>query len=70
MKIDVTSPEGNTLVALGIATRALRRTGASDDDIGKLRHDVMKAVSANEARALIEEATHGAIEFFDPREGE
>lgn len=50
MKIDVTSPEGNTLVALGIATRALRRAGASDDDIGKLRHDVMKAVSANDGR--------------------
>lgn len=67
MRIDITAPEGNTLVALGIVTRSLRRIGVDTAEIDKLCTAVMNAESPADARAIMEEATHGAITFFDPR---
>ncbi len=68
MRIDVTSPEGNTLTALGIATKLLKESGASKDAIVMLRRSVLGAKDHHSARRAITRATHGAIQFFDPRE--
>lgn len=68
MRIDVTSPQGNTLAALGIATHLMRQAQRDAADIDALRNAVMSAKSAKEARAAITEATYGSIEFYDPRD--
>ena len=68
MEIDVTSPEGNTLAALGIATRMMRKAGASSQVITALRMSVMGAPNPHAARRAITRATNGAITFVDPRE--
>jgi hypothetical protein len=68
MEIDITSPDGNTLVALGHATRLLKAAGADKAEIDGLRKDVMGASSYSEARMLITTATNGAITFYDPDE--
>lgn len=70
MKIDVTSPNGNTVAALSIATRILRQVGADKEEIDALTREVMTAKSVEEARMLITTATNGAIEFFVPDEDE
>lgn len=64
MKINLSSPEGNTLVALGLARRILKEVDRKAD-ADKLMKDVMDARSAKAARRLIAEATRGAIEFID-----
>lgn len=66
MRIDITSSEGNTLVALGYATRLLKQVGRTDD--AKELTSKVFASDAEGARALITEYTNGSIEFFDPRE--
>ena len=68
MQIDITKPEGNTLVALGTACSLLRATGYKQDYIAALRAAVLHANSAQEARAAITKATGGAITFFKPEE--
>jgi hypothetical protein len=70
MRIDVTGPEGNTLTALSLATRLLKKVDAPSEEIDRLRKAVMGADSAASARAIIEDATNGAITFYDPREGD
>lgn len=70
MRIDITAPEGNTLTALGIATRLMRQAQRDAAEIVALRKAVMEANSAKDARAAITEATCGCIEFYDPREDE
>ena len=62
MQIDVRSPEGNTLAALGIATRLLRKVGRNED-ADKLVKAVFASGSAKEARDHITTATNGSIEF-------
>lgn len=62
MKIDVRSPEGNTLVALGYATRLLKKVGRNED-ADKLVKAVFASGSAREARDHITTATNGSIEF-------
>jgi hypothetical protein len=68
MKIDITSPDGNTLTALGHATRFMRQARLDATDIIALRAAVMTAKTAEEARSAITKATMGCIEFYDPRE--
>ncbi len=68
MDIDITKPEGNTLVALSYAARLMRESGIDREDIKKLREAVFAADNPQAARALIEAATHRAIRFVDPRE--
>lgn len=65
MRIDITSPDGNTLAALGIATNLMRQAHRDVADIVALRKAVMSAKSAKEARAAITEATFGCVEFYD-----
>lgn len=67
MRIDVTSSDGNTLVALGYATRLLRQVGNASA-ASELTAKVFAAGSPDEARQLITEYTNGSIEFFDPGE--
>lgn len=62
MKIDVRSPEGDTLSALGIASRLLKEVGRKDD-VDKLVKAVFASGSAKEARDHITKATNGSIEF-------
>lgn len=64
MQIKLSSPEGNTLVALGIARRLLKQVDRKAD-ADKLMKQVMDARSAKEARKLINKVTVGAIEFID-----
>ena len=68
MRIDITSPEGNTFVALGIATRLMREASRDKADIDALCHAVMGADSAKAAQDAITKATFDCIEFYDPRE--
>lgn len=68
MRIDITSPDGNTLVALSHATRLLKQVGRADD--AKELTSKVFASDAKKARELITEYTNGSIEFFDPREGD
>jgi hypothetical protein len=68
MIIDLTAPEGNTLSALGIATRMLKAVDAPKEEIDALCKAVFAAKSPEEARAAITDATNGAITFHDPRE--
>jgi hypothetical protein len=68
MEIDITSPQGNTLVALATACSLLHATGYSKDYIAALRAAVMNAESAQAARDLITKATNGSITFFKPEE--
>lgn len=70
MIIDLTSPEGKTFSALGIAMRMLKAVDASQEEIDALRKAVFSAKSPEEARAAITDATNGAITFRDPREDE
>lgn len=70
MRIDITSQDGNTLAALGIATRMLKAVDAPKEEIDALRKAVFRAKSAEEARIEITLATNGAVEFYDPREDE
>ena len=70
MVIDITTPDGNTLVALNIATRMLKKVGADKDEIASLQRAVFSADSAVAARNAITQATNGAITFYDPRVGE
>ena len=67
MKIDITSAEGNTLVAMALATRLLRKTGHTEAEIKAMAKAVMSAPSYEAALSAITEATHGAVTFFDPR---
>lgn len=70
MRIDITSPDGNTLAALGIATNLLKCSGASKDAIAILRQSVLGARDVHAARRAITRATKGGITFYDPREEE
>ena len=62
MKIDVRSPDGNTIVALGHATRLLKQVDRKSD-ADALVKAVFSAESAKTARDLITTATNGSIEF-------
>ena len=64
MQISLSSPEGNTMVALGIARRLLKQVDRKAD-ADKLFKVVMDAESAKAARKAINEVTCGAIEFID-----
>lgn len=55
MKINIHSPEGNTMAALGIASRMLREVGRGDE-VPQLTSEVFDASSAQEARAAITKA--------------
>lgn len=70
MKIDIRSPDGNTMAALGIATKLLKAVGAEEQKISSLRLAVFDANNAAEARLAIAAATNGAIEFYDSNEEE
>ena len=70
MRINLSTPEGNTLAALGIATRLMREAQRDAADIVALRKAVMSAKSAVEARAAITQATYGCIEFYEGEEDE
>ena len=60
--IDISSPDGNTLAALGIARRLLKAAGRGDA-VEKLTADVMGAQSYRDALECIERATEGALTF-------
>lgn len=62
MEIHVRSQQGNTLVALGIATQLLRKVDRKAD-ADKLTKDVFAAGSYREALDLITTATNGSITF-------
>lgn len=70
MRINLCSPEGNTLSALGIATRLMREARRDATEIVALRKAVLSAKSAVEARAAITQATFGCIEFYEGEEDE
>jgi len=63
MRINIASQEGNTLVALGYATRLLKKVDRADA-AKELTSKVFAAGSAKEARDLITEYTNGSIEFY------
>lgn len=67
MRIDITSAEGNTLVAMALATQLLRKTGHSEAEIKAMVRAVMSAPSYDAALSEITKATRGAVTFFDPR---
>lgn len=67
MRIDITTPSGNTMAALGIAANFLKQCGRRAE-VAALRERVMSAKSVEEAREIITAATFGSIEFFDPDE--
>lgn len=64
MKININSADGNIMVALGYATLMLKKVDATNDEIAGLRKAVFAVNNADEARAVIEDATNGAIEFY------
>lgn len=68
MQIDLSAPEGNTMVALGIARRLLKQADRGAD-ADKLFKAVMDAESAKAARKAIAAASYGCIEFVNS-EGE
>lgn len=68
MRIDLASPDGNTLVALGYATRLMKATDRDKADIDALRTAVMAARSAVEARDAITAATFGSITFYNSQQ--
>jgi hypothetical protein len=65
MRIDIRRPEGNTFAALGIATQFLRQAGASKAYIDDMARAVFSAGNAGAARKAIEDATGGAVSFYD-----
>lgn len=65
MRIDIASPDGNTLVALGYATRLMKAADRDKADITALVAAVWSASSAVEAREHITKATHGSITFYN-----
>lgn len=68
MRIDIASPQGNTLFALGIATRLLKEAGATKERIDSLTREVFDARSAVEAREHITKATNGSITFYNSQQ--
>ena len=68
MEIDISTPEGNTLTALGIATAMMRKAKRRQNDIDTLQKKVFNANSAKEARDEITKATYGAIIFVNSNE--
>lgn len=66
MEIDTRDPEGNTLTALGIATRLMKEAHRDRSEIDALIKSVMEADSAKQAREFITKATFGSITFYDP----
>ncbi len=67
MRIDISSEDGNTLVALSYARRLMKKADRDPKDIVALTQAVFAAQSAKEAREAITEATFGSIEFYDSR---
>ena len=70
LKIDIRSPQGNTLEALGLATTLMREAGAAQTEIDRLQTDVFNAQTAAQARKAIEAATREGIVFVDSQTGE
>lgn len=68
MEIDITSSDGNTLTALGIASKIMRAAGRNRAEIDALRKEVFSAESPYAARDAITKATFGSVTFYDPRD--